>query len=407
MGNQESFIETHFINAESSDPAMKKEELVTAKIITAKPKHDRYYVLVDSKLKFYDHQFVNGENTHPSEYPLDAYLKSGFTFTSGATICEYIDMCFKNNSLTHFVEISTPANEKVIKYQAEHNKTTSTFYMAKTINIVGSPLSIWQNNEICTKLVKHNPLLLAQVANPTEKMMFDAIQKDPYQIAKLQHPTHKMKKFAVEKLPRVVTSIEADEELYLYAISLSMSITGDVMYIAQHGKNLTDKVKVALVTKNGCSLRHIENPTQEIEKIAVYNNIDAYQCVKNKNQKIELFNYVAKKYGKCALQNNHGMSEDDYVRAIEYNKGYTFDMLNNKVAMLQYIPTDKQTSKIVLSAIQFDSKCDMMKHPYYNYGTKKQTLSGTNALSVCPKFRPMCVEYFKNRYNICVKNSWI
>ena len=101
------------------------------------------------------------------------------------------------------------------------------------------------------------------------------------------------------------------------------------------------------------------------------------------------------------------MSEDDYVRAIEYNKGYTRDMVNNKVAMLKYIPTDKQTSKIVLSAIQFDSKYDVITHPYGNYGTKKQNMSRTNTLCVCPEFRPMCVEYFKNRYNIYVNNSWI
>jgi hypothetical protein len=98
--------------------------------------------------------------------------------------------------------------------------------------------------------------------NPTEKVMLKAIELNPssFSIFAKQNPSEKVKKMAIEKNPALISFIEnPSEELQLIAVN------GDYLSILRL-KNPTEKVIETAVFKNVEAVRFIKNLTLELQE---------------------------------------------------------------------------------------------------------------------------------------------
>lgn len=206
--------------------------------------------------------------------------------------------------------------------------------------------------------VKREPLSIALIDNPSEKLQAAAVSKDSRAFLLIKNPSEKISRIAVESNPSYIKFVpNPSEALQLLAVSKDPTQIANI-------KNPSLKTQLQVVSVSPECIRFIENPSLEAVKLYVGND---YSKLWNLNistdKQDKLFNQMFR--GKDAWN----ITNDEYI---SWLSNYT----NFKEEDIKEIYNGLKNSALDIEKLSTKEWKDLLTNGKCNIGRKELTLTG-------------------------------
>lgn len=222
-------------------------------------------------------------------------------------------------------------------------------------SIIERLLSIF-NRELSA--VKREPLSIALIDNPSEKLQAAAVSKDSRAFLLIKNPSEKISRIAVESNPSYIKFVpNPSEALQLLAVSKDPTQIANI-------KNPSLKTQLQVVSVSPECIRFIENPSLEAVKLYVGNDYSKLWDLNISTDKQDkLFNQMFR--GKDAWN----ITNDEYI---SWLSNYT----NFKEEDIKEIYNGLKNSAIDIEKLSTKEWKDLFTNGKCNIGRKELTLTG-------------------------------
>jgi len=177
------------------------------------------------------------------------------------------------------------------------------------------------SDELKMVALNKRPNVIKYIKEPTTKMISIALEVKPDLIVKIKNPTKSEQLKVVKKLPNLLRKIEnPNKEAIIEALKI-----GTVKLFNDYKNNLT-KDEVELVVKEQIRLfRFVEEPSEELQKIAIKDNYDNIKLIKNPSKSVKTLATRIKNKEIADLKKFREQQDIKWGRKSDYLNYYSYD----------------------------------------------------------------------------------
>ena len=254
---------------------------------------------------------------------------------------------FENLTREEALALLTMSKNNYISKYVIHNKNVMSDpdvqIAALHKNFIGFDALDNPSERACLSAVKREHDAISKIKNPSEKLMLASVKSNPWSIQYIDNPPREVWKLALERKSEVIDVIQnvTDEMIDFYCKDLTFGYLDELIKAVGYNR-INEQNILTRLSRRGCDLQFVKNPTEEMIMTALECDGDSLQYVNNPTEEMKL---TAVKTTGCAIDLIDNPTEEMMMEAVKEHYG-AIEHIDNPPEKVQMLAVTKNCGVI-------------------------------------------------------------